>query len=303
MGNSHSNHSHSHGHSHAIDPDSKNLGIAFFMNFIFALLEFAGGYWTNSVAITADAIHDLGDSLALLTAWVLQKVSKRGSDNRYNFGYRRFSILGAMITGLLLVLGSVFVVREAWERIQSPEPVYAPGMLLFALLGVAVNGYAAYRLSKGEGLNQRMVFWHMMEDLLGWVAVLIVSVVLMFQPSWTFLDPLLSFGVAALILWNALRSLKSVLKIFLQSRPDHLDDELMEPVFRGLDQVKGWHALRAWSLDGESHVMALHVVMGEDLRLSELTPLRKELKHRLKHLEFQYSHIEFEFEAEDCADE
>jgi cobalt-zinc-cadmium efflux system protein len=302
MGHSHHHqHGHHHGHHHGhADAASRNLSFAFALNFAFALLEFAGGYWTNSVAIVADAIHDLGDSLALLSAWVLQRVSLKSSDAAYNFGYRRYSIFGALIAGIILVVGSVLLIGEAWERLQSPEDVYVPGMLLFAFLGIAVNGAAAWRLSKGVGLNQRIVFWHMMEDLLGWLAVLIVSGVLWFQPTWTILDPILSLGVAVLILWNAFRSLRSVFKILLQGRPERFRDEDLETVFVDLKEVKGWHSLKAWTLDGESHVMDLHVELLEDLKLSELEPLRKKIKERLRAMDFHYAHIEFEFASKDC---
>ena len=183
MGHDHSHHHHHHG--------SKNILVAFFLNAGFAVIELIGGYLTNSVAIYSDALHDFGDSLALLFSYYAEKLSHKDADKKYTFGYRRFSILSAFINGLILLLGSLFVIYEAAQRIMAPEEVVPEGMLGLAILGIAVNSIAAYRLSKDDGVNAKMVMYHLLEDLLGWFAVLIVSIILLFKP-WFILDSILS---------------------------------------------------------------------------------------------------------------
>ena len=167
----------SHPHSHN---SSTGLRLAFVLNTGFAILEIAGGLWTNSVAILSDAVHDLGDSLALGAAWFLDKYSQKGSDRRFSYGYLRFSLLGAWTNTLVLVSGSIFVLSEAIPRLFQPQSPNATGMFFFALFGVAVNGLAAWRLHGRGSLNTKVAAWHLIEDVLGWVAVLLVSVTLMF---------------------------------------------------------------------------------------------------------------------------
>ncbi|WP_372920590.1 cation diffusion facilitator family transporter, partial [Salegentibacter sp.] len=140
------------GHDHSHNHSGKNLKLAFFLNLGFTILEFFGGWYTNSVAIMSDAVHDLGDSLSLGSAWYLDKKSKEESNSSFSFGYRRFSLLGALINSLVLIIGSVYVISEAVSRLFEPETSDATGMIIFALIGVTVNGYAAYKLSSGKTL-------------------------------------------------------------------------------------------------------------------------------------------------------
>lgn len=137
----------------------KNLKIAFFLNLGFTILEVIGRFFVNSVAILSDALHDLGDSLSLGTSWYLNKKSQEGANEKYSFGYRRFSLLGALINSLVLIAGSVYVINEAVGRILSPEHSDAQGMIIFAIIGVTVNGYAVWRLSGGKILNEKVVYW------------------------------------------------------------------------------------------------------------------------------------------------
>jgi len=217
------NHSHSHGHSHHSN-NEKNILLAFFLNAGFAVIEFVGGYLTNSVAIYSDALHDLGDSFALLFSYIAEKISVKKADKKFTFGYRRFSVLAALVNGLILLIGSTFIIREAITRIQNPEAIHAEGVILLAILGLSVNGYAAYRMSKNSGINSRMIMFHLLEDILGWCAVLIVSIVLLFKP-WYFLDSVLSILIALIIINGVIKNLFSVSKIFLQAFPENINRE------------------------------------------------------------------------------
>lgn len=212
-------HNHPH-HHHDGDEEtaSKRIGWAFFLNVMFTIIEFIGGWLTNSTAIMADAVHDLGDSLSIGTAWLLNKLSRKDANQTFSYGYKRFSLLGALINGLVLTVGSVWILFEAIPRLSAPEMPQVEGMLLLAIFGVLVNGFAAFKLSKGKSLNERVLNWHLLEDVLGWVAVLIVSIVLLFV-NWPILDPLLSIGFTIFILFNVVRNLKETLLCFYKPLP------------------------------------------------------------------------------------
>jgi len=174
---------HEHDHSHG---SGKNLAWAFLLNISFCVIELIGGLLTNSIAILSDALHDFGDSISLGLAWYFQKISKRKPDSRYTYGYKRFSTLSALVNCLVLLTGSGFILYESIKRILNPIESNAQGMFVLAVVGVLVNGAAVVRLKKGDSLNEKVVSLHLLEDVLGWVAVLIGSIVMMFVdvPVW-----------------------------------------------------------------------------------------------------------------------
>lgn len=255
MSGHHDHHHHSHSHGHA----SKNISVAFFLNAFFVVVEVVGGLLTNSIAILTDALHDLGDCLSLATAWFLQRKSAQGRDLHYSYGYRRFSLLGSVFLSGVLTVSSLFVLVEAVRRILAPQPVLAEGMLWVAVFGVIINGAAALRLKHGTSLNERAVYLHIMEDVLGWVAVLAVSVVLQFADV-PVLDALLSVGISLWVLYNVYRNLRSAFHILLQGTPDDLPVGELKARIEALPEVDALHDLHVWSLDGEAHVMTLHLV-------------------------------------------
>ena len=168
-------------HNHGHTSSSQRIGWAFFLNLGFTLIEIVGGLLTNSTAIMADAVHDLGDCISIGLAWLLSKVSEKDSNTDFTYGYRRLSLLGALINGLVLIAGSAWVLSEAIPKLLQPEMPVVEGMLGLAIFGVMVNGFAAYKLSHGKTLNEKVLNWHLLEDVLGWVAVLIESIVLLFE--------------------------------------------------------------------------------------------------------------------------
>ena len=286
------------GHNH--NSSSNNLKIAFLLNVTFTILEFFGGYFVNSVAIVSDALHDLGDSFALGIAWYLEIISKKKSSHRFSFGYRRFSLLGALISSVILITGSIFVIYEGLGRILDPEPSNAKGMLILALIGVLVNGYAAWKVSHGSSLNERMISWHLIEDVLGWVAVLIVAIVLNIKQI-DYLDPALSILITIYILFNVFKRLKETIFIFLQGIPTNLDPKEVERVILKIPNVIDTHHTNIWSLEGENHVYTGHVLIDNVSEYSEIISIKKQIKDALKQFNFEYYTIELEFEREeDC---
>lgn len=286
-------------HNHQHDQAGKNLKTAFFLNLAFTVFELIGGYYVNSIAIISDAIHDLGDSLSLGAAWYLDTKSKKGATKTFSFGYRRFSLLGALINSIVLIGGSVYVIKEAFGRIIAPEQSNAVGMFLFAIVGVLVNGYAAWKMSSGKTLNERVVTWHLLEDVLGWVAVLIVSIILMFKDI-PYLDPALSLLITVYILWNVLKRLKETLFVFLQGNPPEVNQDMIEREILNIRNVKSVHHTHIWSLDGEHHVFTSHVKLGKIKGLEELLAIKNQLKSILKKYGFEHHTIETETENELC---
>ena len=207
----------SHNHSQNEGKASGNIRTAFFLNLSFTLVEIVGGILTNSIAIMSDALHDLGDSISLGLSWKLQNLSERKRDQKFSFGYRRFSLLGSLINGLVLIAGSILILSEAIPRLFNPETPHAKGMLALALLGIVVNGAAVFKLQKGKSLNERAVSWHLLEDVLGWFAVLVVSIVMMFK-NMPILDPVLSIIITLWVLYNIAGNLKKTFFVFLQAR-------------------------------------------------------------------------------------
>lgn len=276
-----------------------NLRMAFFLNLAFTLLEIVGGVMTNSVAILSDAVHDLGDSISLGLAWQLDRVAQRDGDQQFSYGYRRFSLLGAVITTVVLIVGSIFILSEAIPRLLAPQQTNAKGMVLFALLGVAVNGFAAMRLRGEKTLNARVVALHLIEDVLGWVAVLVVSIVLLFTDFYI-LDPLLSILITIYILYNVLKNLKETLALFLQAVPENVDVVSIDERLSEMEHVCSTHHTHVWSLDGEHHVLTSHIVVDEDVSKEQVLCLRKEILELVRELAFAHSTIEIEFGDDDC---
>ncbi|MBD3670997.1 MAG: cation transporter [Gammaproteobacteria bacterium] len=291
---------HDHGHHH--HSASERIGWAFALNLVFTIIEFIGGVLTNSTAIIADAVHDLGDTLSIGLALLLSKLSGKHADGDFTYGYTRFSLLGALINGAILVAGSVWVLYEAIPRLSDPQMPHAEGMLLLAILGVAVNGFAAWKLSKGQTLNERVLNWHLLEDVLGWVAVLIVSIVLMFVEL-PILDPLLSIAFTLFILFNVSRTLVQTLRLFLQAVPEREMHGDIETQLEGLEHVQDVHHLHLWSLDGEHHVLTAHLVLDKPITQDIQGQVKTAVAERLAAYNLTHTTIEFEQPAEACRDQ
>ncbi len=278
---------------------SKNIRIAFVLNFVFAIIELVGGLFTNSVAILSDALHDFGDSLSLGIAYYLQKKSNKKSDEYYSYGYKRFSLLGSIFISTVLAVSSVFIITESIKRLISPEQSDAKGMLILAILGIIVNGSAVFRLKKGSSLNEKAVMLHLMEDVLGWIAVLIASIVMIFV-DFPLIDPLLSIGITIWVLANVYRNLTQTLKIMLQEVPGDVETgKLKEEIIR-LPGIESIHDVHIWSLDGENHVLSLHVVVEGNLTFDQITERKTAI--RTIGEKYHIGHITVEFESSTEAD-
>lgn len=272
----------------------RNILIAFLLNLLFAITELIGGALTGSVAIMSDAVHDAGDAASIGLAYVLERKSKQKANESYTYGYVRYSAIGGLITTIILIMGSIFVIANAIHRIISPVEINYGGMIWLAVAGVIINFVAAIFTKDGHSVNQKAVNLHMIEDVLGWVVVLIGAVVMNFT-DWYILDPLMSIGVACYILMRAVMSLKDVMAILLEKAPQEFTVEHIKEHLSEIDDVKDVHHIHLWTIDGLHHCATLHVV-------SEHLEVKYQIKKALHHHGIVHATIEIEAPGENCYD-
>lgn len=275
----------------------KNILIAFLLNISFSLFEFFGGLFTGSIAILSDAVHDLGDALSIGISFVLEKKSKKQPDDKYTYGYMRYSILGAFITTTILIVGSVIVIFGSVKRLVSPIEINYNGMIGFAIFGTIINFLAAYFTKEGDSLNQKAVNLHMLEDVLGWVVVLIGAIFMKFTDI-SMIDSVMSIGVALFIFIHATSNFKNILDLFLEKIPKEVS---MEEIKKHLLEIKGVldiHHMHIWSIDGVNHYGTLHIVTNE----KDTEKIKKDIREELLEHGIGHVTIEIENEKEKCSD-
>ncbi len=285
----HSHHNHQHGNE-----SQKNIGIAFFLNAAFVVIEIIGGLLTNSIAILSDAVHDLGDSLTLGLSWILEKRSRRPGNSLYTYGYKRLSLVGALMNAVVLLVGSGFIIANAIPRLFSPEPIDPKGMIILAVLGITINGVAVLRLKKGTKIAEKVVSLHLLEDVLGWFAVLIVSIILLFADI-PILDPILSLLITAFVLKNVVQNFGQIIKIFLQAVPDGYDlSKIEDDIIKNHPSVFDIHGTKLWTLDGDSNIMTFHMCVKNEPDLNEIINLKRSVKNTLGKMGIEDVTIEIE---------
>ena len=272
----------------------KKILIAFILNLSFSLFEFLGGIFTGSVAIMSDSVHDMGDAASIGLSYFLEKKSNKQPDDTYTYGYARYSVLGGVTTTFILLFGSVAVIVNAINKIVNPTDINYNGMIVFGIIGAVVNFLAALFTHGGESINQRAVNLHMLEDVLGWIVVLVGAIIMRFT-DWALLDPIMSIGVAIFIFINAVKNLKTVLDIFLEKTPKNISvDEIKEHLCE-IDGIADVHHIHLRTLDGHNVYATMHVVTdGDPHNIKE--KVRKELdEHGITH-----STLELESTNEHC---
>ncbi len=272
----------------------RNILIAFILNLSFSIFELFGGFFTGSVAIMSDAVHDVGDAMSIGVAYFLENKSGRQPDEKYTYGYTRYSVLGSVITTVILIISSVLVIVNAISKMINPSDINYNGMIIFAVVGVAVNLCAAYFTHEGDSLNQKAVNLHMIEDVLGWVVVLIGAIVIKFT-GFVLIDPIMSICVALFILYNAILNLKSVLDIFLLKTPDGIAVQKVQEYIGGIDGIKDVHHIHVWSIDNGNIYATLHVVTDEESHM-----IKDKIRHTLFDIGIVHSTIEIEKLGEHC---
>lgn len=272
----------------------KNILIAFILNLAFSVFEFIGGIFTGSVAIVSDAIHDMGDAVSIGISYFLEKKSKQQPDENYTYGYARYSVFGSLITTVILLFGSVMVIFNAVNRIITPVEIDYNGMIVFAIIGTAVNVAAAFFTRDGTSLNQKAVNLHMIEDVLGWIVVLLGAIVMKFT-DFALIDPIMSIVVAVFILIHALKNLKEAIELFLEKTPHDINVKKIREHIAQLDGVLDVHHIHIWSMDGQINYGTMHIVTNADAHQIKEKVRAEAQEHGITHVT-----LELESEGEHC---
>lgn len=248
----------------------QNLAFVFFMNLAFNIIVIAAGLATNSMAILADCIHDVSDTISIAVAWIMEKVAQKDSSNKYSYGYQRFSILGAVIISIFVIIMALVILNEAIPRLFAPEEVDAGGMLLIAVAGLIFKSISVYRLHNGETFNEKAILFHQLGDVFEWLAILILSVVLMFWEGASYLDPFVSIGIALWLIFNLGRNLYKSVCVLLQKTPDFFDVDEFKTGVLNIPDVNAIDDFHVWSLDGIDSVLTLKVAIDNWQRQEEI---------------------------------
>lgn len=274
----------------------KKILIAFILNFSFSVFEFLGGAFTGSVAIISDAVHDMGDAITICISYLLERKSKKHADYKHTYGYTRYSVLGCVVTELVLLIGSIVVIYNAILRIIDPVPINYNGMIIFAVVGVVVNFFAVFFTRGGGSLNQKAVNLHMLEDVLGWVVVLVGAVVMRFT-DFRYIDPIMSIALACFIIVNAVKHLKEVADIFLEKTPKNIDVNELCNALCDIEGVADVHHIHIRSFDGQINSATMHIVTDYDTRI-----IKQQVRQILNEKGIKHATIETEQIDEICND-
>ena len=273
-----------------------NILTAFILNFVFSVFEFFGGIFTGSVAIISDALHDLGDSLSIFISYFLERKSRKQPDEKYTYGYKRFSVLGGAITTFILLSGSLFVILGAINRIIHPKDINYDGMIIFAIVGVCINSLAAFFTRGKESINQKAVNLHMLEDVLGWIVVLIGATVMRFTDI-KIIDPVMSIAVAVFIFINSLKYFKDIIDIFLEKLPPDMDINEIKKHIVEIEGICDVHHIHIRTIDSINHYATMHIVTDEDGE-----KIKKEVRNELSEHGICHATLELEKTSEKCTD-
>ena len=265
-----------------------SIWLAFFLNLSYAIVEFIAGGIFGSSAVLADSVHDLGDAIAIGISALLETISNREEDRQYTLGYKRFSLLGAMLTAVILMIGSVLVILENVTKIAHPQPVNEEGILWLGIIAVAINVLASLVVRKGKTKNESILSLHFLEDTLGWLAVILMAIILRYT-DWYILDPLLSLVISIFILSKAIPRFWSALKIFLDAVPEGVDIKQVKNNLEQLDHVASVNQLNLWTTDGLEKNAIVHVCLEE---IEHIEYCKESIRNLLKDYGFQNVTIE-----------
>ena len=271
-----------------------SIWLAFFLNLSYAIVEFIAGGIFGSSAVLADSVHDLGDAMAIGISALLETISNREEDRQYTLGYKRFSLLGAMLTAVILMIGSVLVILENVTKIVHPQPVNENGILWLGIIAVAINVLASLVVRKGKTKNESILSLHFLEDTLGWLAVILMAIILRFT-DWYILDPILSLVISIFILTKAIPRFWSALKIFLDAVPEGVDIKQVMSDLEGLDNVASLNQLNLWTMDGLEKNAIVHVCLKE---IEQMETCKEFIRNLLKDCGFQNITIEVDADLE-----
>lgn len=273
----------------------KNIFIAFILNLSFSIFEFFGGIISNSISILSDSFHDMGDAISIGISYFLEKKSKKNIDKNYTYGYARYSLLAGVLTTVMLLSGSILIIKNAIARIINSTELNNDVMLLFAVVGFIINTIGVFFTKEGKSINQKAVNLHMLEDALGWIVVLIGSVIIKIT-NIKIIDPIMSIGLALFIFINALKNLKEIIDIFLEKTPKNIDIEKIKKTILNIKEIEDIHHIHVWSMDGINNYATMHILT----KSKNTKEIKKQIREELK--QYEIVHVIIETEDERCDD-
>lgn len=289
-------HHHHHDHSHA-----SALSFAFFLNLIFSIIELIGGILTNSSAIIADAFHDMMDAVAIGTAYFFEKLSTKKRTALFSYGFKRFNLVSALGLSILLLVGASVMIYHSITSFSGTKEVHSLGMLGLGLLGVLINGWAFFRLNKESGehnVNSRAVKLHLLEDVLGWIAVIVGAIIIYFT-QWYWIDSLLTLSIALFIAFNAIKNIYHTMLIMLQSVPEEIDVSKMSEEIKSIAQIVDLHDLHIWTMDGTYHVASIHILV-DGLDIRDYTKMYDQVRTVMAKYNIHHPTIQIETQDDVC---
>jgi cobalt-zinc-cadmium efflux system protein len=295
-------HSHHHDHHHHIEGSGKNLLIATILNAVITVAEVIGGIISNSLALLSDALHNLSDTIAVFIAYVANRYSKKPSNEKRTFGYKRVQILAALFNAVVLIVISVYLFYEAYLRLMEPEPIKGLIMLIVATIGLLANLAAVLLLRKdsGKNLNVKAAYIHLLSDTLSSVAV-IIGGILIYLYDWYWLDPIITFLIGIYILKETWAILKETIDILMQGTPKNIDIKQVQQDIEGIDRIENIHHLHIWNLDDQSIHFECHVDLNENIDLKSTESIREKIVKLLEE-KYKINHVTIQFEHKWCDD-
>jgi cobalt-zinc-cadmium efflux system protein len=291
---------HHHHHHGPADSWSKRLVVSMVINLIIPIVQIIAGILAGSMALISDALHNLSDCTALLISYVALKIGRRGPTLSQTFGYRRLEVMAAVFNTALLFGAGFYIAVESWGRMKNPVPIQGNLVIGAALIGVLANGLSTWMLHGGakESLNLRGAFLHMWIDTLTSLGVALLGVIWLFHP-WYWLDPLVSWIIVLLIMYNGWGILKEALLILMNATPPGIDLEAIQKEVENLKEVEGLHHLHVWNPSVGSIALAAHIIVPDQM-LGQVDALAQEVRAVLLN-KFKIDHPILQFEATSCA--
>ena len=282
------------------DYSVQNIRFSFFMNLLFAFIEIIGGFLTNSLLVISNGVHDIGDTISLGFSWYLEKISKKPSNKEYTYGYRRYSLLASLINASFIMATSFVIIFEAITRLINPETMNTKGLFIFGCLGLIFNGTAILKLLKGKTYNEKFAMLHLLDDVLGWAVVIIVSLIMLINSNFGYLDPLFSIFISIYMIYIVIKNIKDVLSIFLQSVPKNIDIARIRKIILNIKQIKEIHDVHLWSIDGDYNVLSVHITVNEDISTNDYINIKQYVRNVLTNENIHHATIEICHENELC---
>ncbi len=290
-------HNYDHSHEHNSENNLQNILITFWLNLIFATVELLGAIFSNSISLYSNAIHDYGDSIILLSTLFIERHSYKGRSMNYTYGYRRYSLVGAIINNLILLSASLFITYEAIGRFLNPQEISTRVIFGIAILGIVVNTFGYMRLKQNESEINKSLQNNLFADILSWVGLLVSSVI-MALTGWYVIDGLISLFIAITMFYAATKQFRTIFNIIMQKVPDTIDLLKIEQKICEYPQVINCHDVHIWTLDGEDYIMTMHIVVENEMKMDEVMEMKEEIKLALERLKINHTTIEVDSKAQ-----